>query len=272
MSNYYDWIADIYDNTRALPPKISEQVTEYILRLVEATPKTKFLEPGIGTGLVALPIIQKGYSYTGVDVSKEMMDQLRLKLQNVPHNLTLIQANTSSLSMLGNNSFDVVLTRHILQLIPDWRSCLSEICRVLKPNGVYLYCESGWTAHQQKFEQQWQAILEQYKPPQKFQKVVGNRAGKQEVMQVIKEQGATIETVTAAKWRVEQTVGKLLDTYQTRPHTSCWLIPDDTFPIAMQEFRKWCKAYYGSEDVVLSSDATFDITVARSWSSARKGV
>jgi len=49
---------------------VSEQVTDCILRLVKATPETKFLEPGIGTD--GLPYqYTKGYSYTGVDISQE---------------------------------------------------------------------------------------------------------------------------------------------------------------------------------------------------------
>jgi len=50
LSLYYDRIASIYDATRPLPQPVSEQVTDCILRLVKATPETKFLEPGIGTG------------------------------------------------------------------------------------------------------------------------------------------------------------------------------------------------------------------------------
>lgn len=263
MDNYYDRIADIYDTTRAMPPEVDEKVTEFILSLVGATPETKFLELGIGTGLNALPIVKRGYSYTGVDISKEMLNQLRGKLEGVPHNLTLIQADASSLSMFENYAFDVILMRHMLHLIPDWRSCLLEIRRVLKPNGVYLYCESIWTAHQQEFEQQWRAILAQQQGYQLPNYEVGDRANLEKVKSWLAEQGATIETAIAAQWRVEQTVGELLNIYHTREHGSCWLVPDDVFLSAMQDFRIWCQQHYDSEDVVLSSDATFGITVAR---------
>ncbi|MBE9190870.1 class I SAM-dependent methyltransferase [Gloeocapsopsis crepidinum LEGE 06123] len=126
MSNYYNQIAQIYDVTRALPPLISEQVIDYILRIVNATPETKFLEPGIGTGLNAIPIIKRGYSYTGVDTSKEMMEEIRHKLQGIPDNLALIQTDVALLPF-ENDFFDVVLTRHILHLIPNWQQALSEI-------------------------------------------------------------------------------------------------------------------------------------------------
>jgi len=84
----------------------------------KGTPETKFLEPGIGTGRTAL----WGYSYTGVDISQEMMDQLRHKL---PDNLTLLQADATSLPF-ENNSFDVLLTVHVLQVIPGLKTLSAE--------------------------------------------------------------------------------------------------------------------------------------------------
>jgi ubiquinone/menaquinone biosynthesis C-methylase UbiE len=266
LNNYYDWIADIYDRTRPLPSSVSEQVADCILSLVGAKAETIFLEPGIGTGRTALPIIKRGYAYTGVDISKEMMDQLHYKLQGVPNQLTLIQANAASLPF-QNDSFDVVLTTHVLHCLPDWLKGLAEIRRVLKPTGVYLACENLLTEHQKEFENSFKAILSQYQP--KVQKTVEENIrltpfGK-EMIQVLAEQGATVETITAARWRVEQTVGELLEIYQSKAIGICWSVPDDIFSEAMQDFRAWCQKHYGSEDVVLSSDATFDITVARNW-------
>jgi SAM-dependent methyltransferase len=262
MNLYYDQIASIYDVTRAMPTSIDKQVTEAILRLVEATPETTFLEPGIGTGLNALPIIKRGYSYTGLDISQKMLDQLRHKLKEVPDNVTLLEGDASSLPF-EDHSFDVILTRHLLHLLPDWRQALREFCRVLKPSGVYLYCESPWTAHQREFEAHWRSILatqEGFQPPAYESE---DRANLEEVKSWFEALGATVETVTAAQWRVEQTIGELLAIYETRDHGSCWLVPDAVFPQAMKKFRLWCHQYYGSEEVSLSSSAKFEITVVR---------
>lgn len=57
VDNYYSRIAHFYDATRPLPKSVSEKIADCILQLVEATPKKKFLEPGIGTGRTGLPII-----------------------------------------------------------------------------------------------------------------------------------------------------------------------------------------------------------------------
>jgi len=264
LRNYYDEIASIYDRTRPLPRSVSEQVTECILHLVKATPETKFLEPGIGTGRTALPIIERGYSYTGVDISKEMMDELRRKLQGVPNNLTLLQADAASLGF-DNDSFDVVLTTHMLQCLPDWLKGLAEIRRVLKPNGFYLACENLLTKHQRDFEQQWRAILAQYEQGQNTNQIPSLSPFKEGITQVLIQQGAVVETVIAAQWQVEQTVGELLDAYQSRAYGICWSVPDDIFSSAIRDFKQWCQKNYQYEDLILSSDATFEIIVARNW-------
>lgn len=263
MSQYYDRVASIYDVGNPIPQLILEQVTDCILNLVAATSQTTFLEPGIGTGRTALPIIRRGYAYTGIDISMPMLDELRRKLEGVPNNLTLLQADVSSLPF-SSSSFDVVLTLHVLQVVPDWLKALSEIRRVLKPGGLYLYCNNVWTTHQMEFDRQWRAILSQHQSGFEM-KMTKSWQGDLVAMQTLKEQKATLETITAAQWLVEQTVGDLLKIYQMRSHGSCWEVPDDVFFQAMQDFTTWCLQHYGSEDVVLSSDATFDITVVKNW-------
>ncbi len=261
MSNYYNQIAHIYDATRPLPQIVSEQIADCILKIVAVTPETTFLEPGIGTGRTSLAIIRRGYSYTGIDISEEMMDQLRHKLAGVPHNLNLIQADASSLPF-KNASFDVVLTTHVLHCLPDWLQGLAEIRRVLKPNGFYLACENLLTPHQREFENHFRAILASYQPeiqPTQEKKLSAFKDG---IAQVLSEQGVAVETFTAAQWQVEQTVADLLNIYQSKAIALCWTIPHDVFDRVMQDFQAWCQIHYKLEDI-LSSEATFDITVVR---------
>jgi ubiquinone/menaquinone biosynthesis C-methylase UbiE len=66
--NYYDRIAQNYDQTRWL----TEPITE--------------LEAGVGTGVNVLPLVKRGYAVTGIDVSQEMLNQFRQKLPEAPSN------------------------------------------------------------------------------------------------------------------------------------------------------------------------------------------
>lgn len=262
MSYSFDRVADLYDATRGFPSEIGEQVADAIAGLVSATPETRFLEPGIGTGRVALPLVRRGYSYTGVDVSERMMDRLRHKLEDVPNRLKLVQADATSLPF-EDGSFDVALTVHLLHLIPAWREAMAEICRVLRPDGLFLNCSESADGRSapEEFEDSWREILAGYGV------TLTRCCTSEDVCQELRSQGAELEMVTAAQWQVRIALSELLDRYAGRVYSSCWQIPEEVVPLAVRDVRAWARERYDSEDEVLSSGVKFDITVARHWAS-----
>lgn len=264
IQNYYGKIAHLYDDTRPLLPEVSAKICNCILELVKATPETKFLEPGIGTGRIGFPIIKQGYSYTGIDISEAMMNQLRGKFSEMPENLTLIQGDAANLPF-ADNSFDVILTTHILHCLEDSLVGLTEIKRVLKPNGVYLSCEHLHCAYQEEFAQAFGKIIAKYREEKPQPKVEKFSPFGEEMKQALVKMGAEVEQVTAARWQQNQTVEELFNMYRSRAFGLCWLIKEDDFNQAIKEFKNWCDRTYESEDFVLSDELNFNITVARNW-------
>lgn len=269
MNNYYDKIAHLYDATRPLPKSASEQITDCILRVVKATPQTKFLEPGIGTGRTGYSIIKRGYSYTGIDISQEMMEQLCGKFSKIPDNLTLFQDNASNLPF-ENNSFDVVITVHVLHCLQDPLAGLNEMRRVLKPNGVYLCCENLISSYQKTFEKLLRKILSQYQleSSQKSASAIEKKSKffGEGMKQLLLDLGAKVETVTAARWQQSHTVAELFEIYHSRALGVCWTVPNEIFFIAMQEFKDYLKKHYKSFEEILYDEVKFDIAVAHNFS------
>ncbi|MDF5732494.1 MAG: class I SAM-dependent methyltransferase [Rhizonema sp. PD38] len=261
----FDRVSDIYDATRAFAPRVSKQVTESILNIVSPTPDTKFFETGIGTGRIALPIIQKGYSYTGVDISEKMLNELYYKIQESNHQVTLEKADVTALPF-ADKSFDVAITVHVFHLVSAWKKALAEVQRVLKPGGLYLYshgrvnASTTVTQAQLDFEQHWRDILASY-----GYKVNRFGATQEEVLAALREEGATLETVIPAKWRVDLTVGELLKRYENRIYSASWYIPEEIFPSAIQDLQEWSKQHFGSLDYDLSHEDQFKLTVVRDW-------
>jgi ubiquinone/menaquinone biosynthesis C-methylase UbiE len=261
----FDRVADIYDSTRGLPPDISERVTETILNIASPTPDTKFFEVGIGTGRIALPIIQRGYSYTGIDISEKMLDELRDKLKGVNHRVRLHSGDATTLPF-SDGSFDVAITVHVFHLIANWQKALAEVRRVLKPEGLYIYSHgrmntpSDITQAQLDFEQHWRDILASYD-----YQVTRFGATEEEVLAALREQGATLETVIAANRPVDLTVGELLKRYENRIYSASWYIPEDIFPRAIQDLREWSKQRFGSLEYDLSHEFKIKFTVVRNW-------
>jgi ubiquinone/menaquinone biosynthesis C-methylase UbiE len=257
----FDRVAHLYDATRGMPEEAAERVADAVVRLSGATPETRFLEPGIGTGRIALPLVRRGYDYTGVDIAPKMLDELRRKLGSAPHRLRLVEADATALPF-EDATFDVAISAHVLHLIPHWRRALSEVRRVLEPGGLLLYChqefdESG--AHL-VFSRRWEEILAP-------SGVDLGRPGarKPEVLRALREQGADLETTVAASWREETTVGEVLERYANRTHSSDWRIPDEVFGDAIRDLREWADEGYPSAETPLADEITLSLTVARGW-------
>ncbi|MBD2255944.1 class I SAM-dependent methyltransferase [Pseudanabaena sp. FACHB-2040] len=255
MAISFDRAADFYDQTRALPPEVADQVTECILRLSRATPETTFFEPGIGTGRIALPLVERGYAYTGVDISEQMMDKLRQKLVGKPHQLTLINADITTLP-LESGVFDVAIAAHILHLVADWRSALAEIQRVLKPQGVLIYFHhpgSGATRND-PIDQQWRTILERYSYQADF---VG--AVTEDVLGYFQAQNLAIETVSVAELPRIRTAAEALQTYCDRIYSNLWQIPEPIFTPAIEDLKTWVQQTY--PDLNERFESSYEVTV-----------
>src|SRR5215213_4255302 len=72
-STYGERIASIYDEW------YREADTAMIERLASLAGEGRALELGIGSGRVALPLVQRGVPVTGVDASPAMVTRLRAK-------------------------------------------------------------------------------------------------------------------------------------------------------------------------------------------------
>jgi len=254
---YYDKIAHIYDQTRWLTESVAEEVADFILKLVDAKPETSFLEPGIGTGLNVLPLVRRGYSVTGIDASQAMLEQLRQKLQNIPPNLKLINADASQLPF-PNQSFDVVLTVHMIHTVTNWQVFLDEVVRVLKPQGFYLNAQWITPPARMEFERYLRAILAKYKE-KSAAKLINKVIEEINVEEYFLSKGYRSNYVIAKEWTVSNTVRELLSFFKSRAYGLCWLVSDEMFHHAMSEFEEFCVEYYGTLETELSSQAKFEI-------------
>lgn len=72
---YGDRIAGVYDEWPGVPEGADDEVA-FLAGLASAGPA---LELGIGTGRVALPLVQAGVDVRGIDASGAMLERLRAK-------------------------------------------------------------------------------------------------------------------------------------------------------------------------------------------------
>ena len=116
---------------------------ESLLRQVTGneTPST-VLDCGVGTGALSQALIRvlpAPFALTAVDVSPRMLEQARNALQGTNADVTVREADATALPY-NNNTFDMVMTAHMLEHLADPAVALSEMVRVLKPGGRLVVC------------------------------------------------------------------------------------------------------------------------------------
>ncbi|MDF2712699.1 MAG: methyltransferase [Nonomuraea muscovyensis] len=126
-------IADIYDATvRDLPTEAA------VNRLHELAGDGPVLEFGIGTGRLALPLLERGVAVAGIDGSPEMVEVLRSKPggEHVP-----VAVGDFATTRVGGRFTLVALTTNTIFALPSQEaqvSCFRNAAHHLEPGGRFV--------------------------------------------------------------------------------------------------------------------------------------
>ncbi len=136
------------DARAALHRQFSTSTTQWqpwVFALLALEPGMRVLECGCGPGWLwreNVARIPADCSITLTDLSPGMVAEAEAALApNGPH-FTFQPANIQALDF-ANETFDVVVANHMLYHVPDLALALSEIRRVLKPNGRFVAATNG---------------------------------------------------------------------------------------------------------------------------------
>jgi SAM-dependent methyltransferase len=127
-STPFDRIADRYDETRGGEERGRRTVDDLAPWLVPGS----VLEIGVGTGLVALPLQQRGYAVSGVDLSPAMLARA------LPRIGSRVVCGDALALPVASGSVDNVVFVAALHAIGDTPGALAEGARVLRPGGRLL--------------------------------------------------------------------------------------------------------------------------------------
>ncbi len=251
----FDWAADFYDLTRTLPEEVAAQGLDAILR--EAGPGARILDVGTGTGRISVPLLERGADLIGCDISTKMMALLRAKFPAAQ----LAVADASMLPFPGA-SFGAVITCHVMHLVGPWHEALHEYRRVLKPAGVYINIETEAPSREsakKKITGFWRSRVESHggstrRPGAEDEK---------ELRAALRDMGATMHQIEAGRYSRSYTAGDVLKGIADRTHSSARIVPDDIFPVTLQELRAWFAQEYPDPEAEFQDERTFVLDVAR---------
>ena len=101
-------------------------------------PGEDVLDIGCGAGtdtLVAAQMVAPAGKVTGIDMTPEMLSRARAAAAEMgAENVDFVEGDVEKLP-LPDESFDVVISNGVIDLIPDKDAVFSEIFRVLRPGG-----------------------------------------------------------------------------------------------------------------------------------------
>lgn len=90
------------------------------------------LEVGCGVGRGIETLIGNTTTFTGIDKNKSLTDSLKEKFPTV----TFLNMSIPPFKGLEDNSFDTIVSLHVIEHIEDDKKFIDEIYRVLKPGGT----------------------------------------------------------------------------------------------------------------------------------------
>jgi len=107
---------------------------------------------GMGPNIMYLARCHPDVRFFGVDLQE-------LKERNVPENITTYKHDYSDLSQFEDNSIDVAYAFETIVHNTDKEKIFKEVCRVLKPNGVFIVYDYALSADFDSFDEHVQKAV-----------------------------------------------------------------------------------------------------------------
>lgn len=256
----FDDLAKHFDDQRGLP---AAALREWVAAVdVYAAGRTlRIVEPGIGTGRIALPLAVAGHEVTGLDISPSMLDTCRKKASvlGVAERVTLLEADASSLP-LDDHSFDLGVIASLLYLVPDWEAVLDELARVVRPGGsvVHVIERTASGDSLQLWDIAWRTRIEStgYRHP-------ALRPSLEEVQVEFLRRWPDTRTEPLASWEFGQSVGEGRDLLGERLRPLYASVSDEDWERVVNDFLYWSETEFPDPDTRLDGQVILELLIAR---------
>jgi ubiquinone/menaquinone biosynthesis C-methylase UbiE len=213
----FDRIADRYDETRGGLARGNDLANSIDPHLPAGA---RIVEPGVGTGAIALPLTERGFDVIGFDLSAPMLARAHDRLGN-----RVGRADVQQLPV-ADASVDAVVTVWILHVVADPAQLTSEISRILKPGGRW--CAISADAVHEPDEiapinHSLDVALGRYRDAPPRVRAWAEANGMRE-----------IHNGTATPWHFPQSPLDVVANIESRTWSSCWDLTDDDWAAKVQ--------------------------------------
>jgi phosphatidylethanolamine/phosphatidyl-N-methylethanolamine N-methyltransferase len=130
-SRVYSDLAHLYDHVFG---RVFVDHEHEVIESLGFRPGQRALEVGVGTG-ISLDAYPPYIHLTAIDPSASMLAHAVTKTQENNWGHIELRSGDAQALEFPDNSFDWVLTFHVMTVVPDARRMMSEMIRVCKPGG-----------------------------------------------------------------------------------------------------------------------------------------
>lgn len=188
----YDLAARAYDTKEAY---LNSFENKRLLPLLEPVENKTILDVGAGTGRLAGELAKNGARVTALDISPNMLAQLKKKSPKVE----TIVADAESLPF-PDNSFDYVLAAFLIVHLKDPKQFFDEAYRVLKDGGRLVVSNINQKEPPEiKTEKGMIKIESYYHRPERIREILSDLAFDIEREEIIKEKDVWVNQIIVAK-------------------------------------------------------------------------
>jgi ubiquinone/menaquinone biosynthesis C-methylase UbiE len=136
LINHYDLLIDENNDPVLDPIELKEYMDKYdgpsFINVLNITKDSEVLEIGVGTGRIALKIVDKCLSFVGVDISSKTINRAKEHLKKYK-NVKLICSDFNDLKI--NNKFDIIYSSLTFMHFENKLNVLKKIESLLKMDG-----------------------------------------------------------------------------------------------------------------------------------------
>ncbi|MDO9334610.1 MAG: class I SAM-dependent methyltransferase [Dehalococcoidales bacterium] len=240
----FDEMAGQYDETRNYDEGCFSSALDY---LVSRFPPDRFpsvLEPGIGTGRIAIPLAERGYQVTGVDVSKKMLAVLdrQIKQMSQPLPISFYQADVQVLPFL-DESFSLAMVVHLFYFIRDWQRAVREIIRVVRKDSPLVMMHTGTGAEIPSLNQRYKELCAEAGSPTQEVGVNSNTV----VVDYLSSLGYRAEWVKDRwQWSTRISLDRAVSFIESRSYSFTRFVPDNVHLSVVKKLAKELRQKFGS--------------------------
>ena len=244
----FEPVAGSYDQTRVIPDKAREEIARVVAREARLAGGGLFLDAGVGTGRLAVPLAQRHPGQVvGIDIAPAMLAQVRDK--DGAGGLSLVRGDLQRLPF-GAGTFQAAMMVHILHLIERWPLVLHEVQRVLTPNDSVLFMgvEQGGRSR----------LVDFYYERARARRLLAPSVGTASLAPVVASLrrpaqsggfGASVSQLSTPSlhWERVVPVSQTYDALASRTYSQMWTIPDAAHTELLSELTDYAARTFRSD-------------------------